>query len=450
MLELNITFPDTSSNLPLYRAESVRAATDSKSGALRLAQPLPGWLITLLGLMAVLSVALFASYGSVTRKANLSGVVVPVDGNAVISSTTAGVLEGVLVREGEVVKAGQALFEIANERRTNDGNTSKMLARELDTRRIRLDEDKRLRHQQFEQKLDDLKHRGQNLLHEFSVLADEIKLARMKRELAERTKRRFDTLLHDGDVSIVQAQQTQEDLIEATSRLKALERSRVQLEKNRITLNTETEAAETSLKADLNRIDASIAALQQEILENGSRHNNILSAPRDGKITAIAYEAGQTVMAGQMLAHLLPLSSGQQHVSEPMLEVHLYAASRTAGFIEPGQAVLLRLDAYPYQKFGMHKGIVTEMSLTPFAPTEMPTSLLANRAVYGEANSTSATATGETLYRVKVKLSRETIQIYKKTHRLKPGMTLSATISLDRRAVWEWIAEPLLAVARQN
>ncbi|MEB0233304.1 HlyD family secretion protein, partial [Undibacterium sp. 10I3] len=54
------------------------------------------------------------------------------------------------------------------------------------------------------------------------------------------------------------------------------------------------------------------------------------------------------------------------------LEVHLYAPSRTAGFVANGQQVLIRYQAYPYQKFGLQKGTVTDISDTPFAPNELP------------------------------------------------------------------------------
>ena len=51
------------------------------------------------------------------------------------------------------------------------------------------------------------------------------------------------------------------------------------------------------------------------------------------------------------------------------------------------------------------------------------------------------------LYRIKVKLTRQTITTYGTEHPLMPGMTLEADVIQDRRKIWEWIAEPLLAVA---
>jgi len=215
-------------------------------------------------------------------------------------------------------------------------------------------------------------------------------------------------------------------------------------------MSAEIEQAEISLETDLNRITASMAALQQDILENRSRHNNTLTAPHAGKVTAIAYEAGQSILAGQMLAHLLPKHSDEKSSAEPVLEAHLYTASRTAGFITPGQQVMLRYDAYPYQRFGLQKGVVTGMSLTPFAPSEMPSGLMGSRVSLGADDSAGASTAREGLYRVNVKLNQQTIDIYGTAHRLKPGMTLNASINLDRRAIWQWITDPLLVVSQER
>jgi len=37
--------------------------------------------------------------------------------------------------------------------------------------------------------------------------------------------------------------------------------------------------------------------------------------------------------------------------------------------------------------------------------------------------------------------------VYGERLALKPGMTLEADIVQDRRRIWEWIAEPLIAIA---
>jgi multidrug efflux pump subunit AcrA (membrane-fusion protein) len=123
------------------------------------------------------------------------------------------------------------------------------------------------------------------------------------------------------------------------------------------------------------------------------------------------------------------------------LQANLYAPSRTAGFIKPGQAVWMRYGAYPYQKFVLAQGQVQSISATPTAPQDLPN---------GQGTALLAAAqTQEPLYRIQVKLKDQYITAYGESLPLKTGMTLDADVIQDKRAVWEWIFEPVLA-ARQK
>jgi multidrug efflux pump subunit AcrA (membrane-fusion protein) len=119
------------------------------------------------------------------------------------------------------------------------------------------------------------------------------------------------------------------------------------------------------------------------------------------------------------------------------LEAQLYAPSRTAGFVRVGQTVWVRYAAYPYQKFGMAEGQVTRVSQTPIAAADLP-------AGQGQALLTAAQA-NEPLYRISVSLKKQAITTYGNTQTLKAGMALDADVLQDRRAVWEWLLEPVLA-----
>jgi len=54
------------------------------------------------------------------------------------------------------------------------------------------------------------------------------------------------------------------------------------------------------------------------------------------------------------------------------------------------------------------------------------------------------------LYRIKVKLEKQSIQAYGQLQALKPGMTLEADVLQDRRKIWEWVLEPILAVTNRG
>ncbi len=97
----------------------------------------------------------------------------------------------------------------------------------------------------------------------------------------------------------------------------------------------------------------------------------------------------------------------------------------------------LRYAAYPYQKFGMARGEVRDVSRTPVNAQELP-------AGQGQALSQAAQSS-EPLYRIRVHLARQQIDAYGQAQILKPGMALEADVIQDRRAVWEWVLEPIIA-----
>jgi membrane fusion protein len=145
-----------------------------------------------------------------------------------------------------------------------------------------------------------------------------------------------------------------------------------------------------------------------------------------------------------MIPAAQPSSRGEGRTGE--LEVQLYAPSRAVGFVAPGQEVLIRYQSFPYQKFGLQRGIVSDVSTTPFAPNELPPSL-ASTILSNAQQNINGFNNNEALYRIQVKLARQVITTYGKEQSLRPGMTLEADVIQDRRKIWEWIAEPLLAVA---
>jgi membrane fusion protein len=148
-------------------------------------------------------------------------------------------------------------------------------------------------------------------------------------------------------------------------------------------------------------------------------------APAAGVVTGILVEPGQAVGSAP-LATLLPA-----HAS---LEAVLFAPSRAAGFIEPGQTVRLRYHAFPYQKFGLHEGTVRQVSRTALTASELP------QLIAGELERP------EPMYRVTVRLASQVIDAYGQPQPLAAGMQLEADVMQDRRRLIEWVFEPLLGV----
>ena len=167
-----------------------------------------------------------------------------------------------------------------------------------------------------------------------------------------------------------------------------------------------------------------MAATDLEIAENDARRAVVVAAPQPGTITGAVLQIGQRIDGGQPLGSIVPMDS--------VLIAELYAPSRAVGFVAPGAEVRLRYEAFPYQKFGHARGVVATISQTTLAAAAAPASSLSR---------------GEPLYRIVVTLQSQTVSAYGEPRPLLPGMAVEADVLLETRRLYEWVLEPLYAMA---
>ena len=124
------------------------------------------------------------------------------------------------------------------------------------------------------------------------------------------------------------------------------------------------------------------------------------------------------------------------------LQADLTVTSASLGFIQEGAPVLLRYAAYPYQRFGLYRGTVTEV-------TRAPVSVLEPGASQPDAGKAQPDAgPGTALYRVTVMPRQRYVVAYGEQKPLEAGMEVEADIALDRRPLYQWMFDPLYRLQR--
>ncbi len=437
---------------PLFRQQALAARTDSFLGAIRIGRPASFSLVTATALILAAALVAFATWGQITRKARVAGFLVPTMATVPLASSVAGVLTERRVADGDTVTAGQVLFVLDTDRAGTAGHTAALVDQSLQQRRVTLEAERTSRGQQSRDRQQALADRLRALDAELQRTADEAALARRRVELATRSHERFAVLAKEGFVSDIAAQQKQEEWLDLQARAQAAERAHLAQQRDAQALRDELKTTATQWATDAAQLERQLAALRQESTENESRRQVVVTAPQAGTVSAIHLPLGGLVQPGQAIATLVPGGKGSSlgpssaesrtasgaAVTNP-LQAHLYAPSRTAGFVEPGQSVWIRYAAYPHQKFGMAEGTVVAVSPSPIAPQDLPAGQQAALA--------SAAQSAEPLYRITVALTRQTIDTYGTPQLLKPGMAFEADVMQARLAVWEWILEPVLAGA---
>lgn len=419
--------------VPLFRREVLQARRGEWLGRIRLARPLSFTVMTAAAVAMTAALVAFAVWGQYTRSVTVPGALVPEGGTMDIVSLEPGTVVEVLAREGDEVRAGQPLVRLSAERQVGTGSLGLLQIAALRQRAASLEIERRLGEQQTAQRTAALSDRLRSLQADHASLLGELESARHRVRLATATAEMFADLAGKGFASKLQSQQRQEELIDQQLRERNAARSLEANEREQQSVQSELALTRTQQDIARSQLDRQIAAIVQEESALTGRFGWALTAPRAGRVSALTAVAGQSVTAGTALATLLPAEADAS-----TLVAHLYASSRTAGFVEPGQPVWLRYAAYPYQKFGMHAGRVTAVSRTPVNPQDLPA---------GRAQALmAATGSQEPLYRVTVALASQTISTYGAPQPLKSGMAVEAQLQQGRRAIWEWVLEPVLAV----
>ncbi len=412
----------------LFRPEALDAHSDQPLGSIRLAQPIGHRAAALLAIAIVATIVAFAILGTYTRRATVPGLLEPAGGSLRLTAPAPGTVSAIRVVEGQRVAAGEPLFVLSGERRSASGQTGASIATQLDGRAAALDRDGRLVDERLALHVRSVDQRLAAIDAEIARLDHEMAIHAARRRLAQRSVERYEALAATGFVAPAQAQAKQDELLVLEAGGDAYARQRSLLARERSGLASQR--AESRMQAETERaeIGRQRAALAQERAENDARRTTVVVAPHDGDVTAIAARPGQVVGAGALLATLMP--------ADAALEAELFVSTRQSGFVATGQAVHLRFAAYPYQKFGMGDGVVASIESGPYAPQELPPQVA---AVLGGAALQGA----EPVYRVVVRLDRQTIRVYGRDRPLRPGLLLEADIVEDRRRLFEWLLEPI-------
>lgn len=410
----------------LFRPEVVEGRRQQWLGSIQLIRPVSLAVLTAFVAATAVATITYLSLGEYTRKARVSGYLVPDRGVIRLVPPQAATVVERRVEEGQSVKRGDVLFVLSMERATLQGDTQAAVQASLAARERSLKQstDHQQRLQQAQSAA--LQRQIADMRRELGQMEAEAALQAQRLTLAQQAQARLESLRNDNFVSSAQVQTKAEEVLGLRAQLQGLERQRAAQQREIGNLESELRELPLRMQAQQGELERDLAVVAQRSAENEARL--VVRAPEDGVVTAVVAERGQPATPGVALASLVP--------ADAKLQAHLFAPSSAVGFVHADQSVQLRYQAYPYQKFGHQAGQVLQVSRTPLQAAELAGLSLPERSVDDR----------EPLYRITVALDRQAVQAYGRAQPLTPGMQLDADVMLDRRRLIEWIFEPLLSV----
>ena len=408
----------------LFRFEALEAKRDRLNGSVSLRQPFRYGVFAAVCVGVVIALMLFLGFGEYARRQLAFGHVVPTAGVVKLYPRQMGLLDALTVQEGSIVKAGQVLARVSNRReQTGEADIDAQLAQQLrasmELLQAKVSEQSAL----AQLDVDRLKQQISNTRNDIERLKAQASTEAEKLTLVASRKQDFERLRKQGFVSEAQYKDQYQAWLEARQRQEETQRSLASQQSQLADLllqEAQLPGKQASLLADLQN---QVSELQQRLIEVESRREFAIVAPVAGRVTALQVKQGQTVTPQLPILTIIP--------EDAEFEVELFVPTRAVGFVQQGQQVYLRYQAFPYQRYGLYEGQVKHVSTSILAPQELAATV---------PNS------NEPVYKVTIALAQQDVRAYGKSLPLQAGMLLDADIVLDRRPIWQWLLEPLLSL----
>ncbi|MCW0437067.1 HlyD family efflux transporter periplasmic adaptor subunit [Xanthomonas sacchari] len=359
---------------------------------------------TVLATVAIfLAWAAWAELDEVTRG---DGRVVPYSRMQKIQSLEGGILDRLLVQEGELVKPGQPLVrlerthfltnyqESVNQEQVLHAAIARLEAEVLGKDRIAFPEQvasnqalQRSERDLFESRRSKLAEGTQAIQHQIGLAQDQLNIVR--------------PLVAKGAVSQVEALKLSQDIATLRGRLGELRNSYFQ--------EAYTELAKR--KADLSALEPIVQQRHDQL-----RRTEILSPVRGRVNTVLINTRGGVIPPGEPIMEIIPV--------EERLLVEARIKPRDVAFLVPGMQARVKITAYDYTIYGELNGTVEQIS----ADT------IEEQTAHGK----------ESFYQVLIRTDGSQLRRNGDTLPIIPGMVAEVDILTGKRSVLNYLLRPLL------
>jgi len=436
--------------LHAHEAQFLPAALALRDTPVHPAPRITLWLIMAFALIALL----WAIFGRIDVVATAVGKIIPNDRTKVIQPMETAVVKAIHVRDGQNVKLGQVLIELDATSTTADsgrlrnealtarleaGRAEAMLAalasgksRQMeslggaDTARMRAEQSQLLgQHQEYQARQRQLQAEITRRQAELHTTQEQVAKLEQTAPIARRRAEDYRQLVKENFISqhgYLEREQArieqEQDLATSRARLTEIRAALVEVQRQQATLAAETRR---QLLDQLNLAAQKAVSLEQELVKADQRGRLMrLTAPVAGTVQQLAvHTVGGVVTPAQPLMVIVPRDN--------VLEVEAMLPNKDIGFVNPGQEAEVKVETFPFTKYGTLHGTITQVS---------------SDAIQDEKLGL--------IYSTRVKLVRDTLRVGNKWVRLTPGMAVTVEVKTGKRRVIEYFLSPLMQVSSES
>ncbi|QIA63550.1 HlyD family type I secretion periplasmic adaptor subunit [Vibrio astriarenae] len=393
--------------------------------------------------VCVLAFAVWSLMTQVDEIAKAKGSVVPEGERQILQSEIGGKLKRVLVEEGDLVEAGQALveFDATFQNTTLDELKSQQVTLNLSIERMNALLDQRepdfslysveypslVSEQQAQLSAQKALFYQQRVVLEkdSEQIAEQLRSVNKALPSYEKqvqaTKQELTILekgLKAGNISRLRVLEMRQKLASIEQQIAEALGKRSVLEKQAATNEQKIEQllAEARVKvsderskavSDLSALNARVRSSEAKVL------NTVVTSPLKGLVQSVpSTQVGGVIQPGGTVVEIVPIT-GKANFKAKL-------SPRDIGFVREGQSARIKVDAFDYSRFGALQGKVENISPT-----------------------TSQNERGELFYEVVVSVEKPYFHDDPERFAILPGMTGEADITTGEKSVFQYLWKPI-------
>lgn len=441
-------------DLRAHEAHFLPAALALRDTPVHPAPRIAMWLIMAFTLIALL----WAAFGRMDVVATAAGKIIPSDRTKLIQPMETAVVKAIHVRDGQAVESGQTLIELDATTTAADSERlgSEALSAWLEMHRIaalldalqqgrppvlKLPADTRYgvdaarlqaehsqamgMYQEYLARQLQLQAEIARRQAELQATLDQVAKYEQTLPIVRQRAQDYQRLVTENFISrhgYLEREQArielEQDLAASRSKAGEIRAALIEAQRQRATLDAETRRQlldQRSLAAQR------AASLEQERVKAEQRNRLMrLAAPVSGVVQQLAVSTvGGVVTPAQALMVIVP----REHV----LEVEAMLPNKDIGFVNPGQPVEVKVETFPYTKYGTLHGTVMQVS---------------SDAIQDEKLGL--------IYSTRVRLHKDSLRVENKDVRLSPGMAVTVEVKTGTRRVIEYFLSPLMQYGNES
>jgi hemolysin D len=179
--------------------------------------------------------------------------------------------------------------------------------------------------------------------------------------------------------------------------------------------------------------------LAQELIKARSKNERLrLAAPISGTVQQLSVTTvGQVVTTGQSLMTIVP--------TDAPIEIEVLVQNQDIGFVEPGQPAVVKIEAFPFTRYGTIDGTVAKVSRDSVDEREANALGDANASAKSQGMMTASTPgkAQNLVFPATISVAQRTIRVEGKEISLSPGMAVTVEIRTGQRRVIDYVLSPL-------